>query len=142
MKKAIKLIAALVIIGTTFTSCTQEEAPIPQIQLTMWDTMAGTYTFDIFSSDHSDEEMKRFSDTVVLEANPFIYKPGGRGNFSWFSSELITEYKLIRTDSTLTLLNKQFLDETFTYHIQNETIVSKGTLGGEIRTVVCKKLKL
>ncbi len=40
MRKTIKLIAALVIIGTSFTSCTQEETPTPQTQL---EDFEGTY---------------------------------------------------------------------------------------------------
>ena len=100
MRKTIKLIAALTIIGTAFTSCTQEEAPIPQIQLTIWDTLAGTYKVDVYSSLYpADSSIARFRDTITLESNPFIYEVFG--DPFYLTSGLVEEFKFTRTDSTL-----------------------------------------
>ncbi len=42
MRKTIKLITALVVIGTAFTSCTQEETPTPQTSIQDFE---GTYKY-------------------------------------------------------------------------------------------------
>ena len=139
MRKAIKLITALAIIGTAFTSCTQDETPIPQIQPTMWDTLAGTYTVNVFSNIHPDSTMARFKDTITLESDPFIYKV--YGDPFYLTSEIIEEFKFTRTDSTLRFVRKNRSLETLVYHIQNKTITTTGTISRERRTTICKKLK-
>ena len=140
MRKTIKLIAALTIIGTAFTSCTQEEAPIPQIQLTIWDTLAGTYKVDVYSSLYpADSSIARFRDTITLESNPFIYEVFG--DPFYLTSGLVEEFKFTRTDSTLKFVHKNSASLTFVYHVQEETITTTGNISRERRTTICKKLK-